>query len=84
MLLRLNQVLKFLPYWNRKITDTIRYPDIAKKIVKYTAFLPMDEVKYRNIIKSQYGAEIFLGNNKSALYPEFPLYNWQSGSDIGR
>jgi len=47
----LNQVLKFLPYWNRKITDTIRYPEIAKKIVKYTAFLPMDEVKYRNIIK---------------------------------
>ena len=33
-------------------------------------------VEYRNIIKSKYRAEIFLGNKRSALYPEFPLYNW--------
>lgn len=47
----LNMVFRCLPYWNRKITDTIRWPGIARKIEKYTAFLPQDVVKYKDILR---------------------------------
>ena len=42
----LNSILGFLPMWDKKITDTIRWPNLKRKIVKYTAFLPKDVVKY--------------------------------------
>jgi len=51
----LNKVLRFLPYWNKKISDTIRWPGIANKMVKYTAFLPNDDVKYKTILKKVLG-----------------------------
>lgn len=47
----LNSILGFLPMWDKKITDTIRWPDLRRKIVKYTAFLPKDSVKYKLILK---------------------------------
>jgi hypothetical protein len=47
----LNQILGFLPMWDKKIADTIRWPDFRRKIVKYTAFLPKDIVKYKLILK---------------------------------
>jgi len=47
----LNSILNFLPMWDKKITDTIRWPDFRRKIVKYTAFLPKDNVKYKLILK---------------------------------
>ena len=47
----LNSILNFLPMWDKKITDTIRWPDFRRKIVKYTAFLPKDSVKYKLILK---------------------------------
>lgn len=47
----LNSILGFLPMWDKKITDTIRWPDFRRKIVKYTAFLPKDSVKYKLILK---------------------------------
>jgi hypothetical protein len=47
----LNMILKFLPMWENKIDDTIRWPEYRRKIVKYTAFLPQDSVKYKLILK---------------------------------
>lgn len=47
----LNMILNFLPVWDKNITDTIRYPNISKKVTKYTAFLPSDVVKYKLILK---------------------------------
>jgi len=47
----LAKVLGFLPMWNKKITDNIRWPDFYRKIIKYTAFLPQDVVKYKLILK---------------------------------
>jgi hypothetical protein len=47
----LNNVLKFVPYWDRKIEDDIRWPVFRNKIEKYAAFLPQDEVKYKTILK---------------------------------
>lgn len=47
----LNMILKFLPMWETKIADTIRWPEYRRKIVKYTSFLPQDNVKYKLILK---------------------------------
>lgn len=47
----LNRLLKFLPMWSRKITDTIRWPQYQRKILKYTPFIPVDDTKYKLILK---------------------------------
>ena len=47
----LAQILGFLPMWNKKITDTIRWPEYQKKLTKYAHFLPQDMVKYKLILK---------------------------------
>jgi hypothetical protein len=50
-LIVLNTILQFLPMWDKKITDTIRWPSYRQSIVKYAAFLPHDVVKYKLILK---------------------------------
>jgi hypothetical protein len=47
----LNIILNFLPMWTKRISDTIQWPTYRQKIVKYTAFLPQDIVKYKLILK---------------------------------
>ena len=47
----LNMILNYLPIWKIKITDTIIWPIWQTKIIKYTAFLPKDVVKYKLILK---------------------------------
>jgi hypothetical protein len=47
----LTKILGFLPMWNKKIGDTIRWPDFHRKVVKYSVFLPQDVVKYKMILK---------------------------------
>jgi len=54
-LLILNKILGFFPMWNKKITDTIRWPDFRRKCEKYTAFLPQDVVKFKMILKKVIG-----------------------------
>ena len=51
----LNHILGFIPMWDRKITDTIRYPDFRRKLIKYASFLPQDVVKYKLILKKVIG-----------------------------
>jgi hypothetical protein len=51
----LNHILGFIPMWDKKITDTIRYPDFRRKLIKYAAFLPQDVVKYKLILKKVIG-----------------------------
>ena len=51
----LANIINFLPVWDKKITDTIRWPEYRKKIVKYAAFLPKDVVKYKLILKKVIG-----------------------------
>ena len=51
----LNQILNFLPMWEKKITDTIMAPIHLRKIKKYTPFLPSDIVKYKLILKKVLG-----------------------------
>lgn len=47
----LNSTLKFLPMWNKKIADTIRWPQYKRKIVKYTPFIKFDNTRYKMILK---------------------------------
>lgn len=47
----LNSILNFFPMWNKKITDTIRWPDFRRKCEKYASFLPQDVVKFKMILK---------------------------------
>ena len=47
----LNEILGFLDSWNKKIADTIVWPNHRMKIQKFAAFLPKDIVKYKLILK---------------------------------
>jgi hypothetical protein len=49
----LNSILKFLPMWDKKITDTIHYPNTSLKIKKYTPFIQFDPTKYKLILKKE-------------------------------
>ena len=51
----LAKILNFVPMWDKKITDTIRWPDYRRKLLKYAAFLPQDVVKYKMILKKVIG-----------------------------
>ena len=50
-LVMLNAMLNFFPTWTNKIADTIRWPDYRMKMIRYTAFVPFDSVKYKLILK---------------------------------
>jgi len=47
----LDKILGFLPMWNKKLTDTVRWPEYHRKLIKYAAFLPNDVVKYKMLLK---------------------------------
>jgi hypothetical protein len=47
----LNAILQFLPMWNKKITDTIRWPIYQRKLAKYSEFLPKDMNRFKLILK---------------------------------
>lgn len=46
----LNCILKFVPMWSKKITDTIRWPQYERKILKYTPFVKFDSEKFKSIL----------------------------------
>jgi hypothetical protein len=47
----LANMLGFLPMWKSKIADSVRWPTVYRKILKYAAFLPRDDVKYKLILR---------------------------------
>lgn len=47
----LNSLLNFVPMWTNKITDTIRWPEYRRKILKYTPFIKFDQTKFKLILK---------------------------------
>ena len=49
----LNSILGFLPMWDKKIADTIHYPNTSLKIKKYTPFIPFEPTKYKLILKKE-------------------------------
>jgi hypothetical protein len=49
----MNSIMNFLPMWDKKISDTIRYPEFSRKVKKYTPFLQFDKEKFKNIIMKE-------------------------------
>jgi hypothetical protein len=47
----LNNMLGFVPMWSKKIADTIHWPNYRMKLLKYSAFIPKDDIKYKLILK---------------------------------
>ena len=47
----LDKLLNFTKMWNKKIIDSIRWPDYSLKIDKYASFIPFNSVKYKLILK---------------------------------
>lgn len=47
----LNKLLKFVPNWNKKITDNIRWPILKRRIEKFSPFLDINDTKYKLILK---------------------------------
>jgi hypothetical protein len=47
----LANMLGFLPMWKSKIADSVRWPTVYRKMLKYAAFLPRDDVKYKLILR---------------------------------
>lgn len=47
----LNRLLNFMPMWDSKIADTIRWPQCKRKILKYSPFINFDQTKYKLLLK---------------------------------
>jgi hypothetical protein len=47
----LNDIMNFFPMWDKKISDTIVWPTMKKKFVKYTPFIDYDKNKFKSILK---------------------------------
>ena len=48
------EILKCLPYWEKKISDTILFPDINRLVRKYYPFLQYDKSKMKEILLDRY------------------------------
>jgi hypothetical protein len=47
----LNDIMKFFPMWNKKISDDIIWPNWRLKCEKYAPFVTYDKIKFKNILK---------------------------------
>ncbi len=47
----LNNILNFIPMWDSKIADTIRWPSYRRKVTKYSQFLSCDNTKFKILLK---------------------------------
>lgn len=47
----LNDIMNFLPMWNKKITDNVIWPTWKRKIEKYTPFIEYDKEKMKIVLK---------------------------------
>lgn len=45
----LNALMNFFPMWNKKISDTIQWPNFHRKCVKYMPFLEFDRERMKSI-----------------------------------
>lgn len=53
-LIIMNNLMNFLPMWERKIEDDILWPLWQRRIKKYTPFVVYDKMKYKNKLKELY------------------------------
>jgi hypothetical protein len=51
-LIVLNDILTFFPIWDKKLNDTIIWPSIRDKCLKYRQFIHYDKAKLKQVVKS--------------------------------
>jgi hypothetical protein len=51
----LNDILKFVPYWNKHISDQVVWPDLRLKCKKYQPFMEYDKDKCFKILVDKFG-----------------------------
>ena len=49
----MNSIMNFLPMWDKRISDTIRYPEFSRKVKKYAPFLQFEKDKFKDIMKKE-------------------------------
>ncbi len=49
----LDDVVNFVPKWNKKISEKIIWPDYLRKVQKYSPFLEVDKTKFRDILRKK-------------------------------
>lgn len=54
----LNDLIRFSSLWNRKIEDTIIWPEVREKCKKYQPFLSYDKDKYKAILVDHFGVSM--------------------------
>jgi hypothetical protein len=47
----LNSILGFIPRESKKISDTLIWPDIKRKMEKYTPFVSFDVIKFKGLLQ---------------------------------
>lgn len=50
----LNELIGFMPYWNKNIQDTVIWPELYFKCKKYRPFLEFDKDKLKNILVDKF------------------------------
>jgi hypothetical protein len=49
----LNDIMNFIPMWDKKIDDDIIWPDFKMRCLKYTPFIRYDKEKFLHILKKR-------------------------------
>ena len=49
----LDDVVNFVPKWNKQIKEKIIWPNYLKKVQKYSPFLEVDKTKFRDILRKK-------------------------------
>lgn len=57
-LIILNKLVNFIPYWNKKITDTVIWPSERDRIKKYEPFVRFDIFKFKKLTRDHFSADI--------------------------
>jgi len=50
-LIATNEVLNFVPYWNKNINETLIWADVSRLITKYRPFLIIDKKEIKSIMR---------------------------------
>jgi hypothetical protein len=50
----MDEIMNFLPMWQKKILDDVIWPQWHRKIVKYKPFIVFDKNKFKTVLKESY------------------------------
>lgn len=53
-LIIIDKAIEIFKHWNKSIQDTVMWPDIYRKCLKYQSFLKIEKKTYVNLLKSRF------------------------------